>query len=62
MFASRANGPSLAAGKRTFYEQLVMADVEQAYAASSAAMTENLVKAPAREGIRAFLEKRKPNW
>ena len=53
---------TLAAGKLAFYEQLAMANMEQAYVASSAAMTVNLVKPPAREGIRAFLEKRAPNW
>jgi enoyl-CoA hydratase/carnithine racemase len=62
--ATIASKPPLAqqVGKAAFYEQLAMADLEEAYAASSQVMTDNLVRGVAREGIGAFLEKRKPNW
>jgi enoyl-CoA hydratase/carnithine racemase len=48
-------------GKRAFYDQagLPLAD---AYAMTGAVMTQNMLMADTEEGIRAFLEKRPPNW
>jgi enoyl-CoA hydratase/carnithine racemase len=51
----------LALGKRVYYEQLPL-DVASAYALAQSAMVENAGYANAREGMRAFLEKRKPEW
>jgi enoyl-CoA hydratase/carnithine racemase len=51
----------LALGKRVYYEQLPL-DVASAYALAQSAMVENAGYANAREGMQAFLEKRKPEW
>ena len=48
-------------GKKAFYKQLEM-PLKKAYKYTSKVMTENMMKLDAREGISAFLEKRKPNW
>ena len=48
-------------GKQTFYKQLEM-PLKKAYAYTSKMMTVNMMAMDAREGISAFLEKRKPNW
>jgi enoyl-CoA hydratase/carnithine racemase len=50
-----------AAGKALFYEQLE-ARLPQAYAAASRAITRNMLGEDAAEGVRAFMEKRKPLW
>jgi enoyl-CoA hydratase/carnithine racemase len=52
---------AVAAGKRTFYEQ-IDAPLEQAYALASQAMACNMMTDDALEGIDAFSEKRKPRW
>lgn len=52
---------TLGVGKAAFYRQLEMG-LTDAYAYTSDVMTENLQAADAREGICAFLEKRKPDW
>lgn len=51
----------IAAGKKTFYEQ---ADegLAQAYVVATEAMVENLRTEDGREGVAAFVEKRKPRW
>ena len=36
--------------------------LKKAYKYTSKVMTENMMALDAREGISAFLEKRKPNW
>ena len=36
--------------------------LKKAYKYTSEVMTENMMALDAREGISAFLEKRKPNW
>ena len=48
-------------GKRAFYAQAEM-DLSDAYEYTSKTMTDNLLKADAKEGINAFLEKRSPDW
>jgi enoyl-CoA hydratase/carnithine racemase len=58
---SRATPHVLALGKRAFYEQIAR-DRPAAYALAQRVMVENAQAADAREGIRAFLEKRPPRW
>ena len=48
-------------GKKAFYKQLEM-PLKKAYKYTSKVMTENMMALDAREGISAFLDKRKPNW
>ena len=48
-------------GKRAFYEQLAL-DEAAAYERAVAVMTENALSHDAREGMRAFLQKRSPAW
>ena len=48
-------------GKKAFYKQLEM-PLSKAYAYTSKMMTLNMMSMDAREGISAFLEKRKPKW
>jgi enoyl-CoA hydratase/carnithine racemase len=52
---------TLAIGKALFYRQLETG-IEAAYQDASATIACNFAQADAREGISAFLEKRKPNW
>jgi enoyl-CoA hydratase/carnithine racemase len=48
-------------GKKAFYRQLEM-PLKKAYKYTSKVMTENMMALDAKEGISAFLDKRKPNW
>ena len=48
-------------GKQTFYKQLEM-PLRKAYAHTSKMMTNNMMAMDAKEGISAFLEKRRPIW
>jgi enoyl-CoA hydratase/carnithine racemase len=48
-------------GKRAFYDQLDL-PVADAYAHAGAVMVENMLWRDTDEGIRAFLEKRSPDW
>ena len=48
-------------GKQAFYKQLEM-PLEDAYKFTSKMMTLNMASQDAKEGISAFLQKRKPNW
>ena len=48
-------------GKQTFYKQLEM-PLKKAYAYTSKMMTINMMAIDAKEGISAFLEKRRPKW
>jgi enoyl-CoA hydratase/carnithine racemase len=48
-------------GKQSFYKQLEM-PLKKAYAYTSKMMTKNIMAMDAKEGISAFLEKRKPKW
>ena len=58
---SEKSNLSIKIGKKTFYKQLEM-PLKKAYAYTSKMMTLNMMSMDAREGISAFLEKRKPNW
>jgi len=51
----------LALGKKAFYEQLRM-PVAEAYDFASATIVGNMLMDEAKEGISAFIEKRKPRW
>jgi enoyl-CoA hydratase/carnithine racemase len=51
----------VAIGKEAFYRQIELG-VDDAYTYASAVMTRNMLAADAREGIDAFLAKRKPTW
>ena len=48
-------------GKKAFYKQLEM-PIDKAYKYTSQVMSENMMAFDAREGISAFIEKRKPIW
>jgi len=52
---------AIAIGKEMFYRQLPM-DLEDAYAYASERMACNMDSHDAREGIDAFIQKRKPQW
>ena len=58
--ASKSN-LTIKIGKQTFYKQLEM-PLRKAYAYTSKMMTLNMMAIDAKEGISAFLEKRKPVW
>ena len=58
--ASKSNY-TIKIGKQTFYKQLEM-PLKKAYAYTSKMMTINMMAMDAKEGISAFLEKRKPKW
>ena len=58
--ASKSN-LTIKIGKQTFYKQLEM-PLRKAYAYTSRMMTKNMMAMDAKEGISAFLEKRKPKW
>ncbi|KAL9963167.1 hypothetical protein ACROYT_G032342 [Oculina patagonica] len=53
--------PVLAMGKTCFYSQTTKGR-DQAYAEAEAVMVENLKLHDGQEGIKAFLQKRKPSW
>ena len=48
-------------GKRAFYNQIEL-DEPRAYEYATEVITQNLMAEDAQEGIKAFLEKRKPTW
>ena len=58
--ASKSN-LTIKIGKKAFYKQLEM-PLRKAYKYTSQVMTENAMSIHAKEGISAFIEKRKPNW
>ncbi len=58
--ASKSN-LTIKIGKQAFYKQLEM-PLRKAYSYTSQMMTLNMMAMDAREGISAFLEKRKPKW
>jgi len=58
--ASKSN-LTIKIGKQAFYKQLEM-PLGKAYKYASKMMTLNMMARDAREGISAFLEKRKPKW
>ena len=60
IIASKSN-LTIKIGKQAFYKQLEM-PLKKAYAYTSKMMTINMMAIDAKEGISAFLEKRKPKW
>ncbi len=58
--ASKSN-LTIKIGKQAFYKQLEM-PLRQAYTYTSKMMTLNMMSMDAKEGISAFLQKRKPKW
>jgi enoyl-CoA hydratase/carnithine racemase len=60
--AIRASSPlTVRLGKAAFYDQLAL-DEAAAYARATEVMTCNALAGDAQEGMRAFLEKRRPEW
>jgi enoyl-CoA hydratase/carnithine racemase len=53
--------PAVRIGKRAFYDQIGL-QLAEAYRMTGAVMAENMLWRDTDEGIRAFLEKRKPDW
>jgi len=60
LIASKSN-LTIKIGKEAFYKQLEL-PLKKAYSYTSKMMTMNMMAMDAREGISAFLEKRKPVW
>ena len=60
LIASKSN-LTIKIGKEAFYKQLEL-PLRKAYSYTSKMMTMNMMAMDAREGISAFLEKRKPIW
>ena len=58
---SKKSALNLKIGKEAFYKQINM-NLSDAYDYASNVMVENMLKRDAKEGIEAFIEKRKPNW
>ena len=58
--ASKSN-LTIRIGKKAFYRQSEMS-LKKAYKFTSKVMTENMMAMDAKEGISAFIEKRKPKW
>ena len=58
--ASKSN-LTIKIGKKAFYKQSEMS-LRKAYKYTSKVMTENMMAMDAKEGISAFLDKRKPKW
>jgi len=58
--ASKSN-LTIKIGKEAFYKQLEL-PLRKAYSYTSKMMTKNMMAMDAKEGISAFLEKRKPIW
>ncbi|XP_005182493.1 enoyl-CoA hydratase domain-containing protein 3, mitochondrial [Musca domestica] len=51
----------IALGKEFFYKQLNL-PIEEAYRLGAVKMTENLALSDSQEGLKSFVEKRKPQW
>ena len=58
---SKKSQVTLKTGKQAFYKQYEMT-LAEAYEYTSKIMTENTLRADAKEGINAFIQKRDPNW
>ena len=58
---SKKSSMTIKIGKEAFYKQKNMT-LSEAYDYASNTMVENMLKIDAKEGINAFLDKRKPNW
>ncbi|KAJ8006911.1 hypothetical protein DPEC_G00112120 [Dallia pectoralis] len=57
----QASRPVVALGKATFHRQMAQGR-DAAYATASSVMVDNLALRDGQEGVRAFIEKRKPVW
>ena len=58
---SKKSAVTLKIGKQAFYKQIDM-KLSDAYDYASKVMVDNMLKLDAKEGIDAFIDKRKPNW
>ena len=58
---SKKSQVTVKTGKQAFYKQYEMT-LAEAYEYTSKVMTENTLRADAKEGINAFIQKRDPNW
>ena len=58
---ARKSSLTVSIGKKAFYAQAEM-DLSEAYKHTSKIMSDNLLKDDAKEGIDAFIERRKPDW
>ena len=58
---SKKSAVTLKIGKHAFYKQIDM-KLSDAYDYASKVMVDNMLKLDAKEGIDAFIDKRKPNW
>ena len=58
---SKKSAITLKIGKQAFYKQIDM-KLSDAYNYASKVMVENMLKLDAKEGIDAFINKRKPSW
>ncbi|OUV61356.1 MAG: enoyl-CoA hydratase [Candidatus Pelagibacter sp. TMED128] len=58
---SKKSPKVLKIGKEAFYNQIDMT-LSEAYNYASQVMVENMLNLDAKEGISAFIDKRKPNW
>ena len=58
---TEASPLTLSIGKEAFYTQVNMADSD-AYDLAKQVIVANLLTEDAKEGLSAFLEKRKPTW
>ena len=58
---SKKSAVTLKIGKQAFYKQIDM-KLSDAYNYASKTMVENMLKLDAKEGIDAFINKRKPKW
>ena len=52
---------TIAIGKNAFYKQLELG-ISDAYKLTSSVMANNMAGYNAQEGVKAFLDKRMPNW
>ena len=52
---------TLSIGKKAFYNQSEM-KISDAYNYASEVMIKNMMESDSEEGIKAFIEKRKPKW
>ena len=58
---SNKSSLTLKIGKKAFYNQVEM-KITDAYKYASEIMIKNMMESDSEEGIKAFIEKRKPNW
>ncbi len=58
---SKKSAITLKIGKQAFYKQIDM-NLSDAYDYASKTMVQNMLKLDAKEGIDAFIDKRKPKW